>query len=435
MKKPLFHIFCISIVFLFNSCFKEKVDPEFQYEIENTSEFDISITSKSEVNSDSYFSYTSIPPKQKAIIKTKSPSGISIEIIFQKTDFIYTIEENLSLKKYTINVTSVFNKYTIENTSEFNLTLYSKDSFSSNQYFSFVTIPAKQKVEVTNKSTEGINIDLLKGAVDYTLAVQEFKAEKLYKVSAKSKFVEYTLENTGNIGIIIASKDNPGSEQYFSTIVIPAKQKVIVSNKSINGLNIDINRYLDDYSLIVQEFKTERLYKITPTATINEFSFINNSNQNIIAFSADSPSARGYFNEILIKPFETIKIKVPNNKINPKFKTDNSAITVLFYQFNKEFIIYTYEYLVEYLVEGTCKQADVLVTNSTGGNDSFTDVNVPFKKGYKSLPPNKILSVLGQSKDQGAKSITVKIYYKGVLQASSTSNGEYAVAIASYLVQ
>lgn len=355
MKKLFFPILCISIIFLFDSCSNLNVDPKFEYEIENTADFEVSVMSSSLSTDKGYFSSVKLLPNSKTIIKTNSSKGLKFEVFFTKSnEYTYSIEENLSSKKY--------------------------------------------------------------------------------KIIFKSVFKEYTIENTSNVQISVSSKDLYNNEQYFPTITIGPNQKRIVKTKSDKGINIDLINSNDDYILVLDS-KINNAYRLSIKPKPFNYSFQNTLQFNVIASSLDPKDSKNYFSNITIKPGQTETITVNSSSIYVKFSNESNDLTIEYTRNNRAYTIYnSYKSLVEYVVECTCNKADVFLTNDTGGSDSYSDVSIPFKKGFNKLPSDKFLYISGQSNEQGNKKITVSVYYKGILRKTSTSNGEYAIATASYSV-
>lgn len=88
--------------------------------------------------------------------------------------------------------------------------------------------------------------------------------------------------------------------------------------------------------------------------------------------------------------------------------------------------------LVEYKVDGTAKEALIIVLNGNGETEYFTGVSLSRSYTYKEFEGTE-LSVSAQNEgDQG--SVRVTIYYKGKRVAQHAATGQNALASADYTI-
>ena len=86
--------------------------------------------------------------------------------------------------------------------------------------------------------------------------------------------------------------------------------------------------------------------------------------------------------------------------------------------------------VVEYKITGTASKVDVTLINATGGTEQYSDVSVPHTYTFNNYT-HWFLYISAQNQGESG-SVTVTIYVDGENVKTSTSNGAYVIASASW---
>ncbi len=103
------------------------------------------------------------------------------------------------------------------------------------------------------------------------------------------------------------------------------------------------------------------------------------------------------------------------------------------YEYSSKVVFYsTYEYEVEYKISGTATSVNVTLSNSSGGTEQYSDVDLPKNYSYSFFFDN-FLYISAQNNGSSG-TVDVKCYYQGILKNSAHSEGAYVIATASYYI-
>jgi hypothetical protein len=162
-----------------------------------------------------------------------------------------------------------------------------------------------------------------------------------------------------------------------------------------------------------------------------------NRTANVLSVQITSTYIETNIDSFTIEPGSTKTIRSESGKI-PDFIVSVIGQPSLFvehseYNYSRKVIFWnTYEYEVEYKISGTATSVNVTLSNSSGGTEQYSDVDLPKNYSYSFFSDN-FLYISAQNNGSSG-TVDVKCYYRGTLKNSAHSEGAYVIATASYYI-
>lgn len=172
------------------------------------------------------------------------------------------------------------------------------------------------------------------------------------------------------------------------------------------------------------------------TPVMEDISFENRT-ANTLSVQITSTYIETNIDSFTIEPDSTKTIRSESGKI-PTFVVsviEQPSLKVRYskYNYSSKVVFWnTYEYEVEYKISGTATSVDITLSNSSGGTEQYSDVNLPKVYSYSYFSDN-FLYISAQNNGSSG-TVDVKCYYEGVLKNSAHSEGAYVIATASYYI-
>jgi hypothetical protein len=227
---------------------------------------------------------------------------------------------------------------------------------------------------------------------------------------------QITFDNDSNYTVTIS--DYFGSD--FTTFTLAPDETYILDYEYSTFL--EVFDFTNDSRVEYSEVGSKITFSDIPTKA---FTFTNNSSYTITV----SDSYDDNFDSFSISTGETKTIYSTSNNDSYVLSGTTGIYSVSYKLVSDIFILYQYEFEVEYRISGTATTVDVTLANSSGGTEQYSDVVIPHSYTYKTFSDD--FKYISAQNNGEAGSVTVAIYIKGTVLKTSTSSGAYVIATAS----